>query len=351
MPMGDTFLSPRALNRSVLARQLLLQRRRLPLVRAVEQVAGLQTQYAPSGYIGMWSRVSGFRRNALTTALEQRRVVQATLMRSTIHMVSADDFHLFVAGTRERRREWWLRVTRRELNGVDMDAAAAVVRAALADGPRRAPDLVSELAGNGFPKVAWQGIGGWVDMVRVPPSGTWQRRRADLYGLAEQWVGPSAASTADGIRHLLARYLRGFGPAALADAANWAGVTVGDMRGAAEAMRLRTFTDEEGTRLVDLPRAPLPGADAAAPVRLLPTWDAILLAHARRSGVLPEHYRPLVFSTKTPQSVSTFLVDGAVAGTWRFRDGAVEIMPFDPLPVRVRRAVQDEADQAAAFMA
>lgn len=349
--MGDTFLSPRALNRAVLARQLLLQRRRLPLVRAVEQVAGLQTQYAPSGYIGLWSRVSDFRRNALTTALEQRRVVQATLMRSTIHTVSAGDFHLFVAGTRQRRREWWLRVTRRELQGVDMDAAAALIRQALADGPRRAPDLISELTGNGYPKLAWQGIGAWVDMVRVPPSGTWDRRRADLYGLAEQWVGASHASTAEGVRHLLTRYLRGFGPAALADAANWAGVTVGDMRGAAEAMRLRTFIHEDGTRLVDVPRAVLPGADAVAPVRLLPTWDAILLAHARRSGVLPERYRPLVFATKTPQSFPTFLVDGAVAGTWRFTDGAVEITPFDPLPVRVRRAVQDEADQVAAFMA
>lgn len=346
-----TELSPVALNRALLARQLLLERRRLSLVRAVEQVAGLQTQYAPSAYIGLWSRVADFQRNALTRALEERRLVQATLLRSTIHIVSAGDFHLFSSGVRERRREWWARVSGAEAQGVDMAGAAAVIRTALSDGPRRAPELIAELAQAGYPKLAWQGASLWVDMVRVPPSGTWERRRADLYALAEQWVGPTQTSRAEGVAHLLARYLRAFGPAPLADAANWAGLPASDLHEAAETMHLRQFRDSQGDVLFDVPRAPLPAADTRVPVRLLPTWDATLLVHARRAQILPERFRSLVFSTKNPHSVSTFLVDGAVAGTWRVTKGAAEIRPFEPLPARVRRAVQEEVELAAAFVA
>jgi hypothetical protein len=79
-------LSTRDLNRALLARQLLLDRRQLPLANAVERIGGLQSQYAPSAYIGLWSRLPGFERAGLTRALERRRVVQETLMRTTIHI-------------------------------------------------------------------------------------------------------------------------------------------------------------------------------------------------------------------------------------------------------------------------
>jgi hypothetical protein len=116
-------------------------------------------------------------------------------------------------------------------------------------------------------------------------------------------------------------------------------------------MTLRRFRDEQGAQLLDVPRAPLPGPDTPAPVRFLPTWDAVLLVHARRTGVLPEEYRPRVFSTKTPQSVGTFLVDGAVAGTWRLDDGRVRWEPFSRLDAATRSEVGDEADRLTEFHA
>jgi len=187
-------LSRRALNRSLLARQHLLERCALPLPVAIEQVGGLQTQYAPAGYIGLWSRLAGLSRDALTRALFGRSVIQGTLMRSTIHMVSATDYWRLAGGIREGRRAWFLRTHARPAGGIDMEAVARAIRGLLADGPRRRSELVRALDEAGFPAVAWSGAGLWVDMVRVPPSGTWERRRADLFGLAEAWVGPDVTS-------------------------------------------------------------------------------------------------------------------------------------------------------------
>ena len=173
-PVTERVLSTRELNRALLARQLLLERSSLPLTRALEQVAGLQAQYAPSPYVGLWSRLRDFHRDQLTRALEDRRAVQATLLRSTIHVVSAADYPPFAEAVRSTRREWWQRVSRRELDGVDLEAAAALVRERLEAGPARQAELVGLLTGRGFPRTVWNGVGLWVDMVRVPPSGTWE---------------------------------------------------------------------------------------------------------------------------------------------------------------------------------
>src|SRR2546427_8740013 len=227
----------------MLGRQLLLERSPLPLTRVLERVAGLQTQYAPSGYVSLWSRIEGFRRGALTRALERGRAVQATLMRSTIHMVSARDFALFAAAVRRGRREWWLRV-QKDAATLDMDAVAARLREHLADGPVRAPRIAELLREDGFPPAAWSGAGRWVDLVRVPPSGTWEQRRADLYGLADRWVGPARATEAEGHEHLIRRYLGGFGPASPNDIASWAGLPVTMLRPALERLDLRRFRDE-----------------------------------------------------------------------------------------------------------
>ncbi len=154
---------------------------------------------------------------------------------------------------------------------------------------------------------------------------------------------------AQGLAHLVHRYLGGFGPASLKDAANWAGLPVTTLRPAVERMDLRRFRDEKGGELLDLPEAPLPDPDTPAPVRFLPTWDATLLVHARRTQILPEDYRPLVFHTKTPHSVPTFLVDGQVAGKWRWEKGRIHLEPFHPLPPQARRDLDDEADRLAAF--
>lgn len=349
--LRERTLSARALNRALLARQLLLQRANLPLARALEALGGLQAQYAPSPYIGLWSRLRGYRREALTKALSEREAVQATLMRSTIHVVSARDYPLMAEGIRKGRRDWWLRVQRHQVEAVDMEAVARRLRTHLADGPRRRSELMALLQDEGFPPVAWSGAGLWVDMVRVPPAGTWERRRADVFGLAEGWLRPAASTEVKGLEHLLRRYLGAFGPASLASAANWAGLTPSAFQPALRELSLRRFRDEQGEELLDLQGAPLPDPKTPAPVRFLPTWDASLLVHARRTQILPEAYRPLVFDTKTPHSVPTFLVDGAVAGTWRYDHDRVRWTPFDSLSRAARLELEDEAKRLAAFHA
>jgi hypothetical protein len=335
-------LTARELNRALLARQFLLERSTLSLTRTLERIGGLQSQYAPSAYIALWSRLEGFVLDDLTRALERRRVIQGTLMRTTIHIVSARDYPLFAAGTRTSRQVGWIASRRKRVGNVDMPKIAERVRQALADGPRNRSDLL-ELAGNA---AVWNGVGAWIDLVRAPPSGTWEHRRADLYATAEDWVRTPSASEDEGLDHLLRRYLEGFGPGRLAEAADWAGVTPAKLAPAAERLRLRTFQDEEGKELLDLPRAPLPQADSPAPPRFLPTWDATLLVHARRTQILPERFRPLVFNTKTPHSISTFLVDGAVAGTWRAErtrtKATLMLEPFEGVARSARRALKDE---------
>jgi Winged helix DNA-binding domain len=187
--------------------------------------------------------------------------------------------------------------------------------------------------------------------VRVPPSGTWRQRRADLYGLAADWLGPWRVTVEQAQEHLVRRYLGGFGPASAGDLASWAGLPLTTLRPVLGRLRLRRFRDEQGGELLDLPRGPLPDPETPAPVRLLPTWDATLLAHARRTQILPERYRGLVFNTRTPHSVPTVLVDGQVVGSWRYQRGRVRLEPFDRLDRRARRELEEEADRLAAFHA
>ena len=155
----------------------------------------------------------------------------------------------------------------------------------------------------------------------------------------------------DAVEHTVRRYLGGFGPATLAEIANWAGVPAGTLAPALERLRLRRFASEDGEELVDLPRAPLPDPDTPAPVRLLGTWDAVLLAHARRAEILPERHRARVFHVRMPQSVPTFLVDGAVAGAWRYDGGRVAFDPFERLDRATLRALREEGERMVALHA
>ncbi len=339
------------MNRAVLARQSLLERSTASIPRMLEKVGGLQTQYAPSGYIGLFARIEGFDRDSLTRALARRTVIQATLMRATIHMVSRRDFLLFSAGVRQSRQEWWLRAARdRGLHENDYRQAARLVHRALAGGPRPRRDLIDLLADHGFPKNGFEGVGLFVDLVRVPPSGTWERRRADLYQTADEWIGPNPHSDDEGLRHLVRRYLRAFGPTPLADLATWTQVPSSRLEPVVDGLRLNRMTSEHGDTLLDVRGGLLPEGSVPAPVRFLPTWDANLLVHVRRAGILRAEHRPIIFSTKNPQSVGTFLVDGVVAGTWKFDGSIVTTDPFDPLTRKHAREVEEEAARLTAFM-
>lgn len=347
---GNRTLSQRTLNRALLARQLLLRRSPLSVPRALEQLGGIQSQYAPSSYIRLWTSLQRFAMADLDRLLEQRKVVQGTLMRSTIHLVSTRDYWRFVEGIGPSRQEWWRQTWGKEFSRVEMERIAA--------------RLDEELTGRAWPRkeldqlmrshstTVWSGA--WVALIRVPPSGTWSRRRADLFQRAAEWIGPSDAEERGGLEHLLRRLLAGFGPARLADAAGWAGVSTESMKAVAEGMTLRRFRDARDRELVDLPRAPLPSADTPAPVRFLPTFDATLLVHFRQTQILPEAYRPLIFNTKTPHSVGTILVDGSVAGSWkaeRSRERASLVYtPFERLPAAAEDELREEAAGLIRFM-
>ncbi|MDF3050104.1 MAG: hypothetical protein K0R87_1742 [Pseudonocardia sp.] len=347
--MGERVLSVRELNRAVLARQLLLEQADLSPERAVEAVCGLQTQHAPSGYVGLWSR-TGAPRADLTAALHRATIVQGWVMRSTIHMVSAADYAPFTAAVRTARRASWLRAEKQAAD-LDMPAVADAVRRHLADGPRTQRELVALLAVDGFPRVAWAGVQLWVDLLRVPPAGTWEKPRAHLFALAEQ-VLPDSGPVDDetGRAHLVDRYLQAFGPASAADVASFTGLPLAEVRAVLARLDLQRFRSETAVELLDLPDAPLPGPGTPAPVRFLPTWDATLLVHARRrTEMLPDAYRSRVFATTMPPSIPTFLVDGQVAGTWRYVDARVEWTPFHDLSTAARRAVDGEAERLAAW--
>ncbi len=376
-------LTTRELNRALLARQLLLERAALPPDRALAALCGLQTQHAPSGYLGLWSRTSrpptprpptprpptprdgaagpedgAFRRADLTAALHDAAVVQGWVMRSTIHMVAAADYPPFTAAVRAARRAQWVRAERRAA-GWDMPAVAAAVRRHLAGGPLPQARIVALLEAEGHPKAAFAGAQLWVDLLRVPPAGTWDRPRAHVFALAEHVLpgappDPDDTAGGDDARDLLVtRYLRAFGPASAADVVSFTGLPAVDVRAVrarlVARLGVRRFRDEAGGELLDVPDGPLPDPATPAPVRFLPTWDATLLVHARRTQVLPEVYRPRIFHTRLPRSVPTFLVDGQVAGTWRYEDGRVVTSPFHDLPAAAHRALDAEGERLAAF--
>jgi len=363
--VGERVLTARELNRALLARQLLLERADLPPDLALTAVCGLQTQHAPSGYVGLWSRTAGFRRADLTAALHRAAVVQGWVMRSTIHMVAAADYAPFTEAVRTARRVHWLRAEKRAAR-LDMAAVASAVGRHLTAGPLPQPRLVALLADDlrrddagglsspDLPKIAFAGAQLWIDLLRVPPAGTWDKPRAHVFALAEHVLPaalPAAAdATEDSGRDLLVtRYLRAFGPASAGDVASFTGLPVAAVRAVLARCALRRFRDEAGGALVDVPDAPLPDPATPAPVRFLPTFDATLLVHARRTQVLPEAYRSRVFATTMPRSVPTFLVDGQVAGTWRYGGGRVVTTPFHDLAATAQRALDAEAQRLAAF--
>jgi Winged helix DNA-binding domain len=332
-------LSQQALNRALLARQLYLERSRLSITAALDQIAGIQNQYAPSGYIGLWSRLIDFQRDQLTDALERREVVQGTTLRGTIHLLTPEFFQLSNDAVREERTAWWFRSTGRN-DQVEMRSIAGQIAIALQAGPRKRTDLMREL---GVDSATWNGATNYLDLIRVPPSGTWEHRRADLYALIPfKSVDPAAA-----LKAMVARYLKAFGPASATDTATFLGLRLGQVKPLLETYR--PFRGPDGAHLFDIEDGPFPDPDTPAPPRFLPPWDANLLVHARRSGILPEEYRPRIFNTKMPQSVPTFLIDGRVAGTWRFEDGDISISQFEKLERKAASELDDERERLRQF--
>lgn len=348
-------LSTRQLNRALLARQHLLERSAFTLTQVIEDVGGLQTQYAPSGYIALWTRMANLERAALTRAMEARDVLHGTLMRVTIHSVTAADYWPMAIGVRRARRDWFNRVNGRRWSDAQNVAAAQAAREILSDGPLRLPEIRKRIAARGFDPIPPGSLGVWLDTVRVPPSGTWERRSNDPYALAEQWLPPERVhpdglpTEEDGIRLLLTRYLGGFAPARPSDFADWAAIPLKRVQPIIATTELRKFRDEAGHELIDFPGSPLPDPDTPAPVRFLPTFDPTLLVNCRRTQILPEEYRPRIFNVRTPSSIGTILVDGQVAGTWKIEAGNVGTQTFVTLAPQVQRELETEAEALSEF--
>ena len=341
--MSERVLTPRELNRAVLARQLLLERVSLPIPRALERMGGIQNQYALNAYIRLWSCLDGFRRGDLTRAYERRTVVHASLMRETIHVVACADYWPLILATRRARQEWWLRINK-DVRERDVAAASRRLREYLRDGPRTRDEILALLGTRSL-----VGTHHWVDLIRVPPSGTWEHRRAHTFAAAEDWLGPPEIGVDDALDHLVRRYLGAFGPAPRQDIPNWSGIPVTQLKPVLARLDLRRFRDEEGKELLDVPRAPLPEPETPAPVRFLPTWDATLLVHVRRAGILDEAYRDRIFPLNMPPSFPTVLVDGRVVATWKYEGGRVRVEPFERIPRPAQRELKEEAERLAAF--
>ena len=336
-----TTLSTRALNRALLARQLLLERADLSIPAALDQIAGIQNQYAPSGYIGLWSRLAAFERHHLTAALEKGEVVQGTTIRGTIHLVTPEFFHLSNAAVKEERTSWWFRATRRQ-DQAEMQRVASEIEAALKDGPKPRTQLMKDL---GIDSPTWNGATNFLDLIRVPPSGTWEKRRADLYGLQPaHTIDPATAR-----QQMVARYLQAFGPVTAADAAKFLGLPPPQVKSLLAPYLTQRGPNE--VELFDVGDGLLPDPETPAPPRFLPVWEASLLVHARRTEILPERYRSLIFNTKTPHSHNTFLIDGQVAGTWKFEAGDIVIDPFARLDRKAALELDQERERLRAFYA
>jgi hypothetical protein len=348
-------LTLRELNRATLARQLLLRRHRLSVTSALERTAGLQAQWPPSPYLGLWSRIEDFRPDSLVRAVARRRVVKATLMRTTLHLVSSSDYLAYAGLYRESR----IRELERQLAALgeetDFTADGERLAALAAEQPRTRPQLLGLL---GRPKLwiedrrpwlVWYGISAHAGLVNGPESSVWRSHTSGgTFVPARTWIGSDGASGDAATAHLVRRYLAAFGPASRADVAQWTGFARSVVDRGLAQLELRRFRDEHGRELVDLRRAPLPPAETPAPARLLPRFDNLVLSHDDRRRVLSDEHRAAII--RGGEVSATFLVDGFVAGTWSVAAGRVRLRPFDPLPRGMRREVEHEAKRLEGFL-
>lgn len=342
---AERVLTARELNRALLARQLLLERRKLGVPAAIERLCALQAQYSPSPYLALWSRLQGFRKEQLTRALEQRRVVKSTLFRITLHVTSARDYPYFAAAFLPAAQEMTPRVTATTIAELSRDVNAAATKAPITH------EELEAIASERLRGFRWR-TRTLAPLVHLPPSGTWGfHGRPQLLAMSE-WLGVDLPSRDEGAERLVRSYLGAFGPATQNDLIRFAGVRTGDVRPGLERLELRTFRDEEGRALLDLPRAPRPAADTPAPVRFLPKWDSSLLAYApaERTRILPEKFRVTVIR-KNGDVLPTVLVDGLVAATWNVDRGRLVIQPLRQLTRAERAAVDDEGERLLEFLA
>ena len=321
---------------------MLLKRKRLGVQEAVERLCALQAQYSLSPYIALWSRLTGFQRDELTRALEEREVVKSTLFRITLHITSARDYPYFAAAFLPAAQEMTARVTPEQTAKLSRKVHAA---------------SKNPLTHEQLEALAAEEMGGrWrtrilAPLLHLPPSGTWRFWGTPTLLGMKTWLGVDLPDREEGAKRIVERHLAAFGPATQQDLLRFAGVRVGDLRPGLEQLELRAFHDERGRTLLDLPRAPLPDGETPAPIRFLPKWDSSILAYAppERTRILPEKFRSTVIR-KNGDVLPTVLVDGFVAATWNIdRKRGLEIEPLRRLTKAERAEIDEEGERLVEY--
>ncbi|MGJ5816484.1 winged helix DNA-binding domain-containing protein [Paludibaculum fermentans] len=355
MPPTRT-LTKRELNRALLERQSLLRRERTPALDMIHRLIAMQAQQARPPFVGLWSRIDGFAASELATLLRDRQVVRVTHLRGTLHLLTADDY-LALRGAMQPVLTLGMQAILKQRGAVlDIEAVVKAAEGHFGARPRTFEDLRTTLMEQ-FPGVDERAMG-YAARMQLPlcmvPDDTQFAYGADTnFALASQWLG-RAVPDLSGTEELLLRYLAAFGPASVNDAQCWSGL--GKLKPVFEALRpkLAVYKDENGKELFDVPGALLPPADTTAPVRFLPGFDNVILAHQDRSRIIADEHRSLV-TTKNLQVLPTVLVDGFVAGTWdatvRKTAVTVAVKAFSPLPAKVKKSIEAEAAGLVKFLA
>jgi Winged helix DNA-binding domain len=350
-------LTLRELNRATLARQMLLDREKLPVLDAVERLVGLQAQLPGPPFVGLWARLQDFRRDDLKRLMSERLVVRATLMRATLHLMTAVDYLLLRPALQPALARSLQGIAGRRMQGLDVEELVATVRAFFAHEPRAFAELrevLSDLLPDQDPSALAYAVRTHLPLVQVPSANsTWGYSGRTPFTPAESWLGRPLAASQDP-RRLFFRYLAAFGPAGVMDFQAWSGLT--RTKGAIEALKpeLRSFRDEKGNELLDLPDAPRPPGDVPASARFVPDYDNLILSHSDRTRVISDEYRPRIFLSAA-RVRATFLVDGFVRGAWKIeknrRAATLVIEPFEPLADENRNVLTEEGERLLRFVA
>jgi hypothetical protein len=351
-------LTDRALNRALLARQHLLRRTRMPTEAAIEHLVGMQAQAPNAPYVGLWSRLIDFRTGDLAKMVADRKAVRCPLMRTTLHLVTARDC-LALRPTMQPVLERGFRTGSpfgRRLVGMDVDEVLAAGRALLAERPRTTAEL-GKLLGAHWPDrdatALAHAVRYLVPLVQLPPRGIWGAGGAPTWQTVESWLGQPLGQGIP-LEEMVLRYLAAFGPASVRDVQAWCWLTRLDAVVEGLRPRLRTFRDERGRELFDLPDAPRPNPETPAPVRFLPEYDNVLLSHADRLRIMSAD-QPLRLPPGSGGVKGSVLVDGYYEGLWtsETEKGAatLTIEPFAPLSAPERDALAEEGLRLLAFTA
>lgn len=348
-------LTTRQLNRATLARQMLLSRETATAVAAVERLAGLQAQLARPPFVGLWTRLEGFRRSDLLAPLQRREIIRATAMRGTLHLMSASDYVSLRGALHPMLTKGLQAVLRERAQNLDMDGLQAEARAFFGGKPATFDSLRNHLKTKNpqaDERAMAYAIRMHLPLVQVPTDNPWGFPAASDFALADDWLGKKVLTGEAPAHTLVRRYLAAFGPATPRDAQVWSGLQ--SLRAAFEELRpeLVTFRDERKRELFDLPDAPRPAEDMLAPVRFLPEFDNLVLAHDDRTRVIADEHRPKV-TLKNLQVRATFLVDGLVAGTWKVerkkKVATLILEPFGKLAKKTLAELEREGDALLRF--